>query len=185
MLDEAGLRPLSIDGTPPVLLRLFLNNAGQILANYVSSNVTSAHWLTLEGRATYAGAPAAGDQNDQDHYIGLIQGKAVSGYTLPFLDRSGIQSPIHSLGVERSQPTGLNNQDEIVGRFALTISNNPGSTRYAPFYWKDGISYAIDVSASGWQIDEVQDINDSGVILAHGVLPNTGEKGVVLLRPIN
>lgn len=76
------------------------------------------------------------------------------------------------------EPAAVNNQREIVGR----LEGAPGGIKL--FHWVSGVMSVIEPSDGGWQFDGVSDLNDAGVILAHGRNRSTGEVGAVLLTPL-
>ena len=78
-------------------------------------------------------------------------------------------------------PGGLNNRSQAAGMFSLHEEVGSATVVNRPFFWDDGRVYTIELDDPAWEIDRVEDINDAGVILAHGRHRTTGSRGAVLL----
>jgi probable HAF family extracellular repeat protein len=85
-------------------------------------------------------------------------------------------------------PADVNNQRQAVGIYAYAFElKETGSVArivWRPFLWENGTTHHVQPRDAAWEIDQVAQVNDAGVILAHGRNTATGASGAVLLRPV-
>lgn len=103
-------------------------------------------------------------------YIGLSSGQyQIAGTKGSFPGRMGFVNPY-----------AINNRRQIVGMYGRVEDERARE----PFLWEGGAMYTIETTEPGWILDAVSDINDAGVILAHGRNSEMGRRGAVLLTPV-
>lgn len=87
--------------------------------------------------------------------------------------------PIRPIGISgTSWPRGLNNLSQVVGTYSLT------SGEKELFLWEGGVTYSVETTAEGWDLEDVTDVNDAGLILAYATSAARGLRGAVLLTPL-
>ncbi|MDP9349317.1 MAG: hypothetical protein M3P24_09295, partial [Gemmatimonadota bacterium] len=72
---------------------------------------------------------------------------------------------------------------DLVPPEALLPRTFAGVQRRRAFLWERGTSYDVELPDNAWEIDDVSDLSDAGVILAHAKNTKTGQQGAVLLTP--
>lgn len=77
----------------------------------------------------------------------------------------------------------LNDRREGAG--LVDYARRPGEDepRRRPVFWDGSTTHLVEVDGD-WIVDEVSDLNDAGVILAHGRNTRTGARGALLLIPV-
>jgi probable HAF family extracellular repeat protein len=125
------------------------------------------------------------DINDRGQIVGQSSVRLPSGAFAahPFLYEAGVWRDLGlPTGVPLGIPRAINNRGDIVGNSNSSL----GSSNRPPFVYTDGVIYnlqtLLDDSGAGLNLQLVYDINDSGVILAQGRLPNSYQ--AVLLIPV-
>jgi probable HAF family extracellular repeat protein len=176
VLDSAGIHRLQYAALPPLRL-LRINNRGQVLglAHYGYGGT-----LYSTSAAPESGGPcAAYDLNDRGDisYTTCKGGRSeviLDDKTLIILPEIGRRGS--------SVASALNNHGAVAGSYHY--SSSPTRPVHA-FLWDGKETFDVEYGSSEWRIDSVRDLNDAGVILAHGTNTATGQKGAVLLHPLD
>lgn len=165
-------------------------------------------FLWRKGVMTDLGVPPGYDEssatalNDRGDVIGTIdrQSETQSGpdpasQDHGFLWRKGVMTDLGTLpGCRYTEPTGINNQGQIVGNSyniegsGNSFSRTGGALNGGVFLWQDGKMQDLQTLVpAGWQLQSAVSINDRGDILctgSHDGMPSRAlGSGAFLLRP--
>lgn len=178
VLDAEGSHLLQYgDRGPLVLLRI--NNRRQVLG-LIHSFYGPTIYSTSADPVMRTFCPGS-DLNDRGDVTAL--GCKGSGSTVRFDDGSYARIPdLGRSGYWSSAATAINNRGEVAGSYHFTYS---GTQPVHAFLWDGKQTFDVEYDSDEWRIDSVSDLNDAGVILAHATNTATGQKGAVLLHPLD
>lgn len=185
LLDRSTEGRTMVDvGTGSAAWFLFLNNRDEI-AGVRDAVIPWTRFYTDRAPTSVARRSPIRDLNEQGD---LLLSVRLSEFPSEGLIRGESQTTeIFAPGYRgAAELGGLNNRRQAAGVFVWVQRRTAAGmvVRYRPFIWEAGTSYSIELSDPAWEIDAVSDLNDAGVILAHGRNTATGQQGAVLLRPI-
>ncbi|GFE57670.1 hypothetical protein [Geobacter sp. AOG1] len=157
-----------------------INNLGQaILFQVPCGSWECEHsYLYSQGTFTRLFPFNATDINDVGQVVGsgIVAWVHIDG----FIYQEGEMTRINDFGGSYNYPTALNNLGQVIG-----TAQSPLDFILHPYIYYNGIMTDLNTllpASSGWNIEEVRDINDKGQIIGSGLL--NGERHAFIFSPL-